>query len=257
MAKQYQDMIENTRADLEEQLVELGDKLKLLPLAGSKRGRDSFERRQCIEGERDSTRQCIAACRQVLAYIEGQQAKLIENITVPAGGQQVRRLPLGDTPSRKVTNMMLQDCREQLIGTNLELVTHLVALEASVSAPPPNRSNREKMQYELETIRKCLQICSSAASEVERTRGYVKVEDVEVEDDGQNNIVTTIEDLISASHVKVGRRAWNCTGQLSDESLQKLSGDRAQIAANSWAAPRSNSSSTHPNRYRDDHTPNR
>jgi len=83
------------------------------------------------------------------------------------------------------------------------------------------------MMEEIKSVKQCLNICSNAAEQTAQTRTNV-FEDVSMADDGQQVIVATLGDLISAKRIVVGARSTQWLGQMSDTTLQQLSQDHDQ-----------------------------
>ena len=110
---------------------------------------------------------------------------------------------------------------------------HLQNLEnrlASLPAQSPQISSeqaaeQERIQEEIDSIKRCLAICAEASVQAGQDRTNI-FEAVSMTDDGRQAIVSTIGDLISAKRITAGARSMQLMGQMSDESLQHFSRDR-------------------------------
>jgi hypothetical protein len=89
-------------------------------------------------------------------------------------------------------------------------------------------TEQERIQEEIDSIKQCLAICAEASVRAGQDRTNI-FEDVSMADDGQQAIVLTIGDLISAKRITAGARSMQLMGQMSDESLQHFSRDRHHV----------------------------
>lgn len=236
--KEYKEVITNTTADLEDHLQEIDKKLQSLSLEGGRISDEDAAEQQQMQEERDSTQQCLGICAQVFTHIDQVHPNAIENTSTPLGGYQGPVITLGGLLSaRQTTADTFKALKERLSITTTQLEKHLQDVNSRLekfSSQPLKESNeqaaeQDRMKEEMESIKQCLAICSQATMQAnkERTNDF---EDISLSDDGQQVVVATFGDLISAKRVTAGARSFQWIGQMSDESLQQLSRDRGRIA---------------------------
>lgn len=80
------------------------------------------------------------------------------------------------------------------------------------------------MKEERDSISHCLEICTEASDLTATVRTNV-YEEVKSADNSHQLVVSTIGDLISAKHITTGSNSVQWLGQMSDETIQKLSSD--------------------------------
>ena len=237
--KEYKEVITNTTADLEEHLQEIDKKLHSLSLhSGAISDEDAAERQQ-IQEERDSTQQCLGICAQVSTHIDQVHPNATNNTSIPLAGYQQPVVTFsGLLSARETTVDAFKACKERLSTTTTQLEKHLQDINNRLekfSSQPLKQSNeqaaeQDTMKEELESIKQCLAICSQATIQANKER-INDFEDVSMTDDGQQVVVSTFGDLVSAKRITAGARSFQWLGQMSDESLQQLSRDRGRVAA--------------------------
>ena len=165
----------------------------------------------------------------------------MDNTSTPLAGSKEPVLTFkGLLSARQTTADTIKACKEKLSVTSTQLEKHLQDLNNRLqkfSSPSPTQSKeaadeQDRMKEEMESIKQCLVICSQAVKQAERTNDY---EDISMADDGQQVVVSTIGDLISAKRITAGNRSFQWLGQMSDESLQQLSRDRNLSATDNAA----------------------
>ena len=173
------------------------------------------------------------------------------------GGYQEPVITLGGLRSaRKTTADTLQALKEKLSITTTQLEKHLQEVNSRLEkfySQPLQQSNeqaaeQDRMKEEMESIKQCLAICSQATMQAdkERTNDF---EDISMSDDGQQVVVSTFGDLVSAKRVTAGARSFQWMGQMSDESLQQLSRDRSRIATENATQQQTGTDAQFENRY--------
>ena len=237
--KEYKEVITNTTADLEDHLQDIDRKLRSLSLQGGIISDEDAAERQQMQEERESTQQCLGICAEVFTHIDQVHPNAIENTSTPLAGNQAPVVTPGELLfARKTTIDTFKVCKERLSTTSTLLEEHLQNINnrlARLSSEPPKQSDelaaeQNRMKEELESIKQCLAICSQATMQADKER-INDFEDVYMTDDGQQVVVSTIGDLISAKRITAGARSFQWLGQMSDESLQQLSRDRSLMAA--------------------------
>ena len=255
--KEYKEVITNTTADLEDHLQEIDKKLQSLSLQGGAiSDEDAAERRQMQE-ERDSTQQCLGICAQVFTHIDQVHPNATDNTSTPLAGYQRPVITFGGLVSaRQTTADTLKAMKEKLSTTTIQLEKHLQDINNRLekfSSQPLKQSNeqaaeQDRMKEEMESIKQCLEICSQATMQADKER-INDFEDITMTDDGQQVVVSTIGDLVSAKRVTAGARSIQWLGQMSDESLQQLSRDRSRIASENATQQQTGTDSQFEGRY--------
>ena len=229
---EYKEMISNTTSDLEEHLREIERRLETLPLQDTISDEEAAERDR-IQGERESTMQCLVICAQVSEQVNSLQPNVFEDRTAARGSRQIDVSTLGGLGSAKqVTAVALQELQQRLTNTTSNLEQYLQDIDnrlESLSAPAARvfgGSQRDRVQAEKESIEQCLAICSQASEQADQFRTNV-FEDVSAAKDAHQLIVATLGDLISARRVTASLAATQWLGQMSDATVQQLSRDQA------------------------------
>lgn len=162
--------------------------------------------------------------------IDDVQQNAFVNIAGPSANNQVSAAESKKfTLAESVTNNTLDHCKLGLAQTTSQLREQLHRINDQMRSSSQRHSpsgeqaiEQERIREELRSAEQSLKICSEAAEKALPDRIHV-FEDVSMEDDGDQIIVATFGDLISAKRVTVGSRSRQFLGQMSDTSLQQLS----------------------------------
>ncbi|OBT46596.1 hypothetical protein VE00_01735 [Pseudogymnoascus sp. WSF 3629] len=229
LLNEYNTMITNTSSDLKEHLQELDERLQAIS-----QGAQAFDvddlKQQRIKEEQESAQSCLDICIQVSAHIDDVQRNAFVNIAgTLANNQDSAAESKKFTQAEAVTNNTLDHCKLGLAQTTSELREQLYRINGQIRsslqrhAPSGEQAaEQERIREELRSVEQSLKICSEAAEKALPDRIHV-FEDVSMGDDGDQIIVATFGDLISAKRVTVGARSRQFLGQMSDASLQQLS----------------------------------
>ncbi|KAK6523145.1 hypothetical protein TWF694_006040 [Orbilia ellipsospora] len=223
---EYKTLIEQTTSDLEEQLDGINGKLDKLTTPGTLNMTTTLvpfqeEDKKGIEEDKRSIEQCLRICVQVSEHIDQVQSNSALNARVGLSDAS------GPSKARKLTKDTLDGCKVELFNTTNALQKQLEDIQsrlAVLSNQPETFAN--STAEEIESIKQCLAICSQASEQVKNNRVIV-FEDVKQDDDGEQIIVATMGDLLSAKRVTSGSRSVQWLGQMSDESLQYLAGRKS------------------------------
>lgn len=203
---------------------------------------------QEIETERASIEQCLRICATMDQHIQELQSELHHGSvqTRPKEGEDSSLKP--ESHASHITEKRLEDCRLEISFTSAELGARLKdanhrleklikpsPLTGTVSAP----TNLD-FEQDVQSIKQCLSLCEEATQKATSERVNV-FEDVGMAEDGQQVIVSTIGDLISARRITAGSRSAQVLGQMSDESLQLLSNNFSNGHASSNHSAQSDS----------------
>lgn len=230
---EYQDMIKDTKSDLEERLQNIDSQLQTLVVCSQVEAEV-----QVTQEERESIQQCLDICAEVSAHIDKVQSAFT-NVITPAGERSDYVVTVTTASSaRCVTEEALQSCKDTLTTTSSglrrqldDVRRRLDGLNRPTAADP---AEQKKMQDEIESIKKSLAICDDASEKVtpNRISTYTRVS---LGDDGHQLLVSTVGDLIDARDVSAGKSSAQWLGQMSDDSLQQLSRDRLRLISKDLA----------------------
>ncbi|OBT79864.1 hypothetical protein VF21_01577 [Pseudogymnoascus sp. 05NY08] len=229
LLNEYNTMIANTTSDLKEHLQELDEKLQAISQGAQAFDVDDLEQ-QRIKEERESAQSCLDICIQVSTHIDDVQQNAFVNIAgTSANNQDSAAESKKFTLAGALTNNTLNHCKLGLAQTTSQLREQLHRINDQMRsssqrhAPSGEQAiEQERIREELRSVEQSLKICSEAAEKALPDRIHV-FEDVSMGDDGDQIIVATFGDLISAKRVTVGSRSRQFLGQMSDTSLQQLS----------------------------------
>jgi Fungal N-terminal domain of STAND proteins len=227
--KEYKEMIDNIRADMEERLETIDARLKSISLQNIKVSGEERNNRIQIQDERDSTAQCLNICTQASIHTDQVQPGVITDILTPLETSLGPITTLNDLLAQLATDEALSSCKTELKDTSTQLEKRLQDLNARLQIMQPDYGDtsenqdteRQKVRDEYDTTKQASAICSEASEQATESRmNYF--EDITMVEDGNQVIVSTIGDLISAKRVNVGPRSASLLGQMTDEALQML-----------------------------------
>ncbi|KAF1809595.1 hypothetical protein P152DRAFT_403061 [Eremomyces bilateralis CBS 781.70] len=231
--QEYRQLIDDTVSDLRDHLQEINNKLESLTSQGPSLSIEDSNEVQRIQEEKESTQQCLLICADVAAHVDNTRPKVLENLSTPDDGyQSLMNTSRAQVSARAATAKTLQDCGRMLHSTTSKLEKYLREIEnrldtmdSTAIRPSQHQISEEaSIREERDSIQKCIEIVGNASDQADQTRTN-EFEDITMADDGHQVIVSTLGDLISARRITVGNRSIQWLGQMSDESLQKLSGD--------------------------------
>jgi hypothetical protein len=223
-------MIDETRIDLEDRLETIDTRLKSLSLQKSKINKDDSQNRSEFQQERLTTTQCLQICTEVSIHIDQVRLGVLKDISTPSDATQGPVTSLdGLLSARLATDIALSSCKTTLKDTSIRLEKQLREIEFHIEARTENETvtsgsqddELQKSQQDYDSVKQALSICSEASERAAEIRTNY-FEDVKMAEDGNQVIVSTIGDLISAKRISAGPRSNQWLGQMSDESLQGL-----------------------------------
>ncbi|EEA20732.1 hypothetical protein TMatcc_000723 [Talaromyces marneffei ATCC 18224] len=223
----YQKMIEEATSDLQEHLQLIDKRMQsLMQNSASIQANRPPEVEEIVE-EKRSIRQCLAICTQVSQLIEAYQTRRIIYQTPGGVGSQKQSATFG---AETATNDLLMGFRTRLSSNTKNLQDRLQELENRLGKLSENGDDQQHlnllqaMKEERDSISHCLEICTEASDLTATVRTNV-YEEVKSADNSHQLVVSTIGDLISAKHITTGSNSVQWLGQMSDETIQKLSSD--------------------------------
>jgi predicted nucleic acid-binding Zn-ribbon protein len=230
LVKKYQDMISATISDLNDRLEKMKTNLDHLPPQSAGASSANSTERKRIQEEIESTKQCLSICTAFSRDIDRIRPSIFKNIAIPPGTvDQSAVSNVGPVTAQFMTNQTLESCDTVLKNQVQQLQKHLqdlfdqlIHLQSNPNGVrAEDETERQRIQDELEATKQSLAICAAASERATKNRLNV-YEDVLLEEDGRQYIVSTIGDLISAKRISAGARSTQCLGQVSDESFQKM-----------------------------------
>lgn len=87
--KECKEIIRNTTSDLEEHLQEIDTRLQILCLRGARISDEDRTKRELVQEQKDSTRQCLDICAQVSEHIDQVQLNIFEDVSATQDTQQM------------------------------------------------------------------------------------------------------------------------------------------------------------------------
>jgi hypothetical protein len=219
----YNDFIRATVSDLKQHLEDIEMKLDKY-IAGTDY--------QILQDERESTKQCLRICEDVMSRIESLQTSFL-----PSPGQDHPH-PSGENrnpfEAELSTKAALSDCREKLMR---QMVGLQARLESDLLGKGPERDTENlRLQEQIDTGKTCLEICNLASEQASQHRYHV-LENVSVADDSSQVLVSTLGDLIYGRGISAGNRSFQAAGSMSDETLQQISKDGTWNRSNHKTPP--------------------
>lgn len=225
-------VIQDTTSDLEDQIEQMNAKLEQLRVQSADISSLDEETREQIVEDRDSFQHCLKICESVSAHIEMLTPKLVE---IPHETEQKEKndqtMGGASESARALTAGTLEACTRNLETTSKQLraLQEARARRGTTVSLDLIREEEERTKQALREAQEYLRIVSEAAepSHMERINVF---EDVTVAEDSHQVIVSTFGDLITARRMTIGARSTNWMGQMSDESLQEISRNRAPVS---------------------------
>lgn len=224
---QYNEMIKETTADLQDHLRDIDQKLTAI-VSREKQEPDpaTYESVRRMEEEKQSAQQCLLICESAKSHLQSLQ-------------ERFEPMDARHDPSRAKTAAALSEARDRMVVMITDLQKRLIALsEQSMSTevslrPVHLEEDRLRLLKEIDTAKQCLEVCNLASDQASRQRVHV-FGDVSAEDNSHQVIVSTVGDLLNVKNVKVTSYSTQWLGSMTDASLQQLSMDRVA----SYSPPR-------------------
>ena len=240
----YNDLLNTARADLEDRLQRIDQKLELVVgQSVAESGSDASEVR-LIQEERLSTEKCLQICAQLSDHIS--------QIQLTAKRSTSHNEPIdSDILPQKITNEGLQECKDSLARTALkleryekQLFSRLIDKSKAAIISEEERADLARLRDEWEATRQGMDICSRAH---EHLKDNVSTIDNYATGDAVQFMVSTSEKTIHGQNRGLGWRTRQVGGHISDESLQQITRTLTSLAiptsGHEGPSPRSGTSS--------------
>lgn len=224
MLLEYKQTIDNTASDLNELLERCGGDA---PKQGNGPRASQHDDSAEMAEEKASIETCLLVCATVSKHIDEVQKELLRTQS-DYHTDSLGQLSLKSSGfAGRITSRRLENCKNEMGFTSAELRMRLQELDHRLSrvsrvlrADGHSQSSPrgEVTVDDLDSIEKCLSVCQEAAEQVasERVNTFG---DVIIGDDGDQAIVSTFGDLISAKQVRAGARSSQILGQMTDHSF--------------------------------------
>jgi hypothetical protein len=183
-----------------------------------------------MQEEIESTKQCLNICTEVSSHIARIRPQVFKNVSTPPDTIADSIVThVGPILADFSTDRTLQSCDTALKSQIKQLQKHLQNVSDqlhklqsdSERADFEQESERQRIQDEFDSTKESLALCVEASGRASPTRLNI-FEEVSIDEDGNQYIVSTIGDLISAKKIRAGARSLQCMGQLSDQSFQMM-----------------------------------
>ncbi|KAF3050781.1 hypothetical protein E8E11_010522 [Didymella keratinophila] len=225
---EYQGKIEDTMSDLTERLRSVDEQLDVLLERRTEGAIDSELERHHLRSEQESIQQCMSICTNVAAHIDSVRPNVVPTAPGHDATLEIATTDVASLSAKLATEQVLGRCKDNLsdLLSQLHIQMQDIAQRQRIFLSPQiaSRSYEEDqkvLQEELESIKQSLKICETASQEAQPNRTNV-FEDISMADDGQQVLVSTFGDLISARKITAGSRSLQWFGQMSDETLQQM-----------------------------------
>lgn len=222
-------MTRDTTSDLEDQIVELSERLEVLQgesaaissTGSSRHGQQEPVAAKQTLDQKASLEQCLVVCRQLLDHVEVARRSIPQETSSVATEDDHDATTQTDGLAPRLTADALQMCTHN-INTAAQHLQDLLGTRKTPVEPEASR-----IMQQLDSARRCLDIVGKAQQQ-HRVNVF---EDIDIGDDSFQTVVSTIGDLIRAKGLKIGVRSVNIMGQMQDESLQKITSNLHANAA--------------------------
>lgn len=225
---EYNELIEDTKCDLGLHLRSIENRLKSLSS-----GEMEPINVQMMEEERESTQHGLEICDQFSAYIEQTRSTLLEKMTRDPTISEVRPSPIGHSNIPwLILAQALTSAEREVINSRLRLLQHhhergqpRVSHYQKSLLQDDKTGEQNENQEEADNIKESLNFFDRISQETSKNRTNY-FEDITTGDRSTQAVVSTLKDLISARRITSGSDSLQVLGQMSDDSLQRMLGER-------------------------------
>jgi transposase-like protein len=218
----YKDLIQTATDDLEARLETIDEKLEALVTRNATTSETTELQR--IKDERSSTQNCLQICAQLSKHIDQLQP-----ISTDSTSRNAYDIP------EKITSYGIQECRVSMEQTTARLEKHMQGIldqmisKSSATMTQEDASYLARLREELAVARQCRDICSRADQHL---KDNISVIDNEATgDEAVQFLVSNDQKTIHGKNRGYGDKIKQLGGHLSDQSIQKLSGDFLQMVS--------------------------
>ncbi|KAH6629794.1 hypothetical protein C7974DRAFT_193097 [Boeremia exigua] len=222
--EEYKDLIKTATNDLEARLETIDEKLQ--SLVDRTTPCSTSAELQSIKDERSSTQKCLIICAQFSKLIEELQLSSAED--VPKGPDNV---------PEKITSDGIEECRISMAQTAARLESHMqetldrMLSNSSTAMTPEDLTYLARLREEWATARKCRDICALANQNLKENISVI--DNHATGDKAVQFLVSNSQKTIHGKNRGYGNHIKQLGGHLSDQSIQKVSGDFLQMIVQS------------------------
>jgi vacuolar-type H+-ATPase subunit E/Vma4 len=217
----YKELIETATNDLEARLENIDEKLGTL-MARTATSAETTEL-QSIKDERSSTQKCLLICAQL--------SELIEQLRPTTTGGTSRD---GDGIPEKITSDGIKKCRTSMEETTARLEKHMQDILDRMMSKSMTTMAQDDAKYlarlreDWTTARQCRDILSEADHRLKENISVI--DNHATGDETVQLLVSNSQKTIHGKNRGYGFQIKQLGGHLSDESIQKVSGDFLQMS---------------------------
>jgi hypothetical protein len=217
----YKDLIKTATDDLEARLENIDEKLEALMARTATRS-ESTELQQ-IKEERSSTQKCLLICAQFSKLIDQLQPTLKHGSSRDA-----------HTIPDQITSDSMRECKISMERAAAKLEKHMQdILDRTMSNSGTTMTQEDKnylasLREEWTTARKLLDICTTADQNLKENISII--DNHATGDDAVQLLVSNSQKTIHGKNRGFGDQIRQLGGHLSDQSIQKVSGDFVQMS---------------------------
>ncbi|KAL5374889.1 hypothetical protein PMIN06_012165 [Paraphaeosphaeria minitans] len=216
----YKNLIETATNDLEARLETIDEKLESL-MTRTAISSETAELHR-VKDERLSTQRCLQICAQLSELIDEVQ---------PALAYSASKDP--DATSEKITNDGIQQCRTSMEQTTARLERHMQEIldqmiTKSAGTTKEDAEYLARLREEWSTARQCRDICSKADQHLQENISII--DNHATGDEAVQFLVSNSQKTIHGKNRGYGDYIKQLGGHLSDQSIQKVSGDFLQMS---------------------------
>ncbi|EOA90859.1 uncharacterized protein SETTUDRAFT_102238 [Exserohilum turcica Et28A] len=217
----YNDLITTATNDLEARLETIDERLQ--SLVERTTSSSATTELQSLEDERSSTQKCLLICAQF--------SKLIQQLQ----SSSARDLPQGlDSIPEKITSDGIRECKISMEQTTAKLEMHMqdildrMMASSSVTMTQEDVRHLARLREEWKSTRKCRDICSQAEQHLKENVSVI--DNYATGDEAVQFLVSNSQKTIHGKNRGYGDFIKQLGGHLSDQSIQKVSGDFLQMS---------------------------
>jgi hypothetical protein len=217
----YKGLIETATNDLESRLETIDEKLDAL-MARTATGAETTEL-QRIKDERSSTQKCLLICAQFSKLIDQIQPTLTH-----AASRDTDAIP------ENITSDGIRECRTSMEQTVARLEKHMqdvldrMMSKSGTTMTQEDASYLARLREEWTTALQCRDICAKADQHL---KDNISIIDNHASgDDAVQFLVSNSQKTIHGKNRGYGDKIKQLGGHLSDQSIQKVSGDFLQMS---------------------------
>ncbi|RII17486.1 hypothetical protein CUC08_Gglean002326 [Alternaria sp. MG1] len=217
----YKDLIMTATNDLEARLETIDEKLQ--SLVERTTSSSATPELQSMREERSSTQKCLLICTRFSKLIDELQSTTAADL--PQGS---------DKMSEKITSDGIQECKISMEKTAARLEVHMqdvldrMVFTSSAAMTQEDTSYLARLREEWTSARKCRDICLQADQHLKESVSII--DNHATGNEAVQFLVSNSQKTIHGKNRGYGDQIKQLGGHLSDQSIQKVSGDFLQMS---------------------------